>query len=112
MAERKRLEIITCAEILSEINRVAGYEKIRKILRRSGRDVPSLMGIVLRLSSIVDVKSTVRVIAEDPTDNILLACAQEAGVDFIVSGDRHLLQLGQYGKIKIVTASRLLDIVR
>lgn len=111
MAERKQVEIMTCTEILTEINRVLRYEKIRKILRRSGRDIATVMGIVLRLSSIVDVKTTVHAIDEDPSDNIVLACAQEASVDFFVSGDRHLLQLGQFGKIKIVAASRLLDLV-
>lgn len=103
------MEIIASAEILTEINRVLRYEKIMKILKRSGRDISAVMGKILRLSSIVDVKSTVHMIHEDPADNTVLACAQQARADFIVSGDRHLLQLGQYGKTKIVTASRLLD---
>ncbi len=111
MTESKQLEIIASTEILAEINRVLQYEKIRKIMKRSKRHVSAVMGVILRLSSIVDVKSTVHVIDEDPSDNIVLACAQEAGADFIVSGDRHLLQLGQYGKTKIVTASTLLHMI-
>lgn len=111
MTERKQVEVIASAEILTEINRVLQYEKIRRILKRSGRDISAVMGMILRLSSIVDVKSTVRVVEQDPSDNTVLACAQQASADFIVSGDKHLLQVRRYGKTKIVTAQRLLDII-
>ncbi len=43
-------------------------------------------------------------IKSDRTDNKFLACALEADVDFIVSGDNHLLKLKHYHGIQIVNA--------
>ncbi len=43
------------------------------------------------------------VIPDDPQDDAILACASEAQVQYIVSGDEHLLQLGEYHGIKILS---------
>lgn len=46
----------------------------------------------------------INVIQDDPQDNIFLECAVAGGCEFVVSGDRHLLQLKGYKDIKIMTA--------
>jgi predicted nucleic acid-binding protein len=51
----------------------------------------------------------VQAIEEDPTDNQVLACAKDARADFIISGDRHLLQLEAYEKVRVLTASSFLE---
>ena len=38
-----------------------------------------------------------------------IECGIAAGVDYIISGDIHLLELQRYGKIKIVTAKAYLE---
>ena len=43
----------------------------------------------------------IRTIKADPADNRILECAVESGADCIISGDSHLLDLGQYRKIPI-----------
>jgi predicted nucleic acid-binding protein len=60
----------------------------------------------------VDVKAEVHFVEEDPSDNNVLACAREAGAQFIVSGDRHLLTLGRYGNARILDASAFLQTQR
>ena len=42
-------------------------------------------------------------VREDPDDNRILECALAADADVIVSGDRHLLKLGAYEGITILT---------
>lgn len=49
------------------------------------------------------------VIQADPTDYKYLACALEGEADYIVSGDRHLLDVGQYQGIKIMNAKAFLN---
>jgi predicted nucleic acid-binding protein len=49
------------------------------------------------------------VIKADPADDHVLACAKTANVEIIVSGDNHLLNLGEYGGIKIMTVNQLLE---
>ncbi len=43
------------------------------------------------------------VIRDDPKDDAILACASEGKAHYIVSGDEHLLQLGDYQGIKILS---------
>lgn len=50
----------------------------------------------------------VRVIADDPDDNAVLSCAKEGDAAYIVTGDGHLLSLGAYEGIRIVTPAKFL----
>ena len=42
-------------------------------------------------------------VVEDKEDNKLIESAVAAQADYLISADRHLLKLGNYGKIQIVT---------
>jgi len=112
MAEDGLVHVFASLEMLDEINRVLQYEKIIGILKRSRTRSSTVMGTIARLASIVDGKTEVHVVVEDPSDNHVLACAIEAHAQFIVSGDRHLLALGRYGNARIVSASEFLQIQR
>jgi predicted nucleic acid-binding protein len=48
------------------------------------------------------------VIADDPNDDAVLACAVAAQAQVIVSGDPHLLGVKEYERISILTAVQLL----
>lgn len=50
-----------------------------------------------------------RAVKSDPPDNRILEAAQEANADEIVSGDRHLLSLGRFKKIRIVDPTDFLS---
>ena len=50
------------------------------------------------------------VIKEDPPDDRILECAVSAGSDYIVTGDKDLLRLGQYAGIRIISVAAFLDI--
>jgi uncharacterized protein len=54
------------------------------------------------ICSIVTPSVPVDVISSDKDDNRILECALEAQADFIISGDPHLLNLGVFGKIRIL----------
>jgi predicted nucleic acid-binding protein len=43
-----------------------------------------------------------------PTDNIFLECALDGNADFIISGDKQLLDIGVYKGIEIVSAKEFL----
>jgi uncharacterized protein len=49
----------------------------------------------------------------DPDDDLILACAVQAGVDVLVSGDRrHLLPVGEYRRVRVITPQTLLAGIR
>ncbi|SRR5712691_488925 len=49
------------------------------------------------------------VVTDDPDDNRVLECAVAGRADYIVSGDRHLLNLKQHAGIAILTTREFLD---
>ena len=53
----------------------------------------------------------IEVITDDPSDNRLLEAGVAGNADFIVSGDRHLLSLGSYASLAIVTPARFAAIL-
>ena len=62
-------------------------------------------------SEIVQVQS-IDTIKEDPDDNHILATAIDGMSDYIVSGDKHLLELRQFKGIKIVSVDEMLKILK
>ncbi len=44
----------------------------------------------------------------DPTDNVFFECALDGKADYIISGDKHLLDLGLYKGIQILKAKEFL----
>jgi putative PIN family toxin of toxin-antitoxin system len=52
----------------------------------------------------------VHAVTDDPDDNAVLECAAAAGSAYIVSGDRHLLQLGSFRGVRVLKAADFLAI--
>ena len=49
------------------------------------------------------------VVKADPDDNKIVECAAEAESDYLVTGDKGILQVGSYGKTQMVTPSEFMD---
>lgn len=54
---------------------------------------------------------SVRGIAPDAEDDLVLGTAVKAEADFLVTGDRGLLAIGEYRGLRIVTADAFLTIL-
>lgn len=52
---------------------------------------------------LIELKIKPTIIKEDPTDNIILACALTSNSKVILSYDRHLLKLKEFLGIKIMS---------
>ena len=46
----------------------------------------------------VNVKTELRVVKDDPKDDMVIETAYDGHADFIVTGDRHLLKLKSFRK--------------
>lgn len=54
----------------------------------------------------------IRAVPDDPKDDMVVATAVAAEADYLVTGDRrHLLPLGTYRGIQIVTPRQVLDLI-
>lgn len=63
---------------------------------------------LLRFTNLVVPRQQLAVIT-DPDDNRILECAVEAGSEFIITNDKALLRVGEYGNIRIVTIAEFLQ---
>ncbi len=62
-------------------------------------------------STVVEGKTRLAVIREDPADDRYLEAAVEGRASYIVSGDRLLLALETYEDIEILTARQFLGVL-
>jgi len=91
--------------LLDELAHTLGYAKFADRIARADTSPDRLVARYAALVQTVTPTVVPRVIERDPDDDHVLACAIKARADLIVSGDRHLLDLGQFQHIPIVTAS-------
>lgn len=63
---------------------------------------------VLPFFEIAETDNKIGRICRDPDDDKFIACAVSASADFIVSGDKDLLNIGKYKSVRIIDASKLL----
>jgi len=109
--ELGKFTLVASPFLLQEVAEVLWEQKIRKY---HGWDHEQLLAFVARLhrqSQVTPGQLQVRVIADDPDDDAVLACAKEGNAAYIVTGDEHLLALGDYEGIKIVRPVEFLRVV-
>ena len=61
------------------------------------------------LFCLVFPQTRVDLIKDDPDDNIILECALAADVEYIITGDSHLLTLKSFEKIKIISPAMFIS---
>ena len=97
-------EIIICAEIENETIRI-----MRRKFGVVESEVRAGMQVFLRDPTTVIVTGTLSGICRDSKDDFILECAEIGRADLIVTGDKDLLSLANYGRIEIVTPRQYLD---
>ena len=75
-------------------------------------DLAEAKAVITEAARTVTPTVQLDVIKEDPPDNRILECAVTAGSNYIVTGDKDLLRLGQYDAIGIITASALIEMLQ
>lgn len=85
-------------EMLAELHRVVAYSKFNFPDSLQAEIIET----IFTASSIITINESVNIIIDDPQDNKVLECAVSAGADFIVSGDKHLLNLKNFKGIEIL----------
>jgi uncharacterized protein len=103
--QRDAFEFLVSEPILAEYRRALGYPKVQA---RHGLDNFALHGVIesLRvLAELIDPPTGVEVVDNDPDDNKFLACAVGGSADYIISGDRAVLAVGEYRGIRVLSAA-------
>lgn len=97
--------MVTSSPLLEELGRVLRYPKFLL-----GQEEISLFERDVREHAlVVHPQRHLQVIPEDPDDDRVLECAVTGSAGWIITGDPHLLVLGTYEEIRIVSAPQALE---
>jgi putative PIN family toxin of toxin-antitoxin system len=98
-----RDELVISPQIIKEVLSVLSSKFGRE------REALSHVAVILaELGELVEPKQTVGVLRDDP-DNRILECASFGRADVIVTGDKEMLRLGEYNRVKIVSLREYLE---
>jgi putative PIN family toxin of toxin-antitoxin system len=102
-ARHQKIRVIISEYILTEYSNVMRRPHIAKKYRGIDLQVDAVIRFLNVRATIVAPHKIEPIIPADPKDGAILACAIQGNAKYIVSGDEHLLQLGSYRGIKILS---------
>ena len=110
LAEQRKIEIIISRDIIEEIIEVLNRDsRFQRFIENRKASISDLIKTTLYIATLIETKTKIHVIKEDPDDDKILEAAVDGKADYIISGDRHLLDLSQFNEIKIIKAKEFLE---
>ncbi|MFC1496486.1 putative toxin-antitoxin system toxin component, PIN family [Candidatus Margulisiibacteriota bacterium] len=106
LARQKKFQIIISEYIIWEIR-----EALSRKFKIPESKLNQIEYDILSLAKVIKVTSIVSLIAKDPVDNEILACAKDGKADCIVTGDKLILSINKYMGIEILSPSKFLGII-
>ena len=106
----KGKQLVLSRDILEEFFEVVENPEIAKYT--SEKDLDVFLKALKSAARIVQVKSKFKAVKEDPDGDIIISAAYDSKSNYIVSGDKHLLSLGEYRGIRIVTVDEMLRLLK
>jgi len=103
LTQNSQITIYISPSILLEI-----AQKLKGKFQWNFNQIKHIIKTLNQITTITYPTKKINIIKSDPTDNKILECAVEAKAKYIISGDKHLLNLKQYKNIKILTPTQFL----
>lgn len=100
------IDLVMSYNQFDELYRVLNYDKFQfsfeqKYVTKS---------IILDTAIFVTPREKIDLLTKDPSDNMILECAVEGKADYIVTGDRALLELKHFRGIRMLTPRQFLEL--
>ena len=102
-----QFSIVTSDQMLKELARVL----LRPKFKTNPNEIRRITLALLNSAEVISVKTELKVVKEDPKDDMVIETAYDGHADFIVTGDRHLLELENFRGIKITTVEKALKLL-
>jgi len=104
-------DILVSQPIINEILRVTGYKRIQKKYARVGENRLEFVELLSEQGLWIEPEKPLSIVTADESDNRYIECAVAGGAQYIVSGDTHLLAVGAYRGIVVVTPAAFLAVL-
>lgn len=106
-------EIVVTPSIIEEVENVLNYPRLQKHHGKSKQEIKNFLFLFADLCIDVDIEEKgERIVEQDPTDDKYLICALKGHADFVISGDKHLLNISSYKNVRILTPREFLRVIR
>ena len=111
LAERKKIIPLVSKDILQEIVEVLNKEsKFQKFLKERKQKIEAVIRKIISISEIIETSTKLDILEEDPSDNKFLETALDENAQYIISYDKHLLDLKEFRNIPILKPNEFLEI--
>lgn len=101
----QKLQLIISPPILKKLNEVLHRPHIINVFPITEADIQALLQRLQEYAIITPHLLHLKVVEQDPEDDTIIIAAVEGKADYIISGDRHLKNLGTYQNIPILSPS-------
>ena len=105
----EKIKVITTDQLINEISLVTSRDKLKKYFNQD--KVSDLISLLDILADKVKIKKIDK-ICRDPKDDFLLALSKESKANYLITGDKDLLDIKVYGRTKIVTVKQFKEKIR
>lgn len=102
-------EHVTSNAIIAELARTFESDYFRGMVSR--HEIEAVLGLMRTHCTRVDLPAETARIASHPEDDLVLATAVAGAADYLVTGDRRLLALGEYQGTRIVSPAEFLALL-
>lgn len=109
--EQGAIDVLVSAPIIDEIGRVLRYPRIVKRHKQNEQAIQRFLDLLSSEAVRVEPVEVLEAVQEDATDNRYLECAIEGRARYIISGDKHILNLGQYRGIVILSPAAFVTLL-
>jgi hypothetical protein len=94
--------VLISAPIIDEVGRVLRYPRIVKRHKQDEKAIQRFLALLSSEAVVIETGEVLDVVKEDERDNRYLECAVAGKAQYIISGDKHLLKLGEYQGIVVL----------
>jgi uncharacterized protein len=103
----RKYTLILSSQIIDEYTRVLKRKKLGFVKN----DIDKFILLLLNIGETYEPSIKIDIVKDDPHDNKFIECAYTANAQYIISGDKHLLSVGSYKKIRIINPKDFLSII-
>jgi len=109
--QARQFELAVSLDTLTELADVLHRPHIIHKHTITESDIANYLNYLHNFAEVAPGVLVLDVVPDDPKDNHVIAAAIETYCDYVVSGDHHLLDMGQYQSIRIITPREFLTLL-
>lgn len=100
---KENIQIFSSQEIIEEYKEILARD-----FDYDEQEIGEILERVFQFLTLVNPSKKVDIVKEDSEDNKIVECALESKADYIISYDKHLLNLKEFERMKIVKPEEII----